>query len=71
MRPLPWRSCRSSWPSCPGGKLAALLTTGMLTLLLFVSLDLDRPTRGFIQIPTTALTSLQESMEDAPAAAGP
>src|SRR4051812_20964524 len=40
------------------GGLAALLTATMLTLLLFVSLDLDRPTRGFIEIPTTALTAL-------------
>jgi hypothetical protein len=53
------------------GKLAAFLTAAVLTLLLFVSLDLDRPTRGFIQIPTAALTSLQKSMEDPPAAAGP
>ena len=53
------------------GKVAALLTSGMLTLLLFVSLDLDRPTRGFIQIPTTPLTALQDSMEMPPAATTP
>ena len=53
------------------GKVAALLTCGMLSLLLFVSLDLDRPTRGFIQIPTTPLTALQDSMEMPPAAPSP
>jgi hypothetical protein len=53
------------------GKVAALLTASMLTLLIFVSFDLDRPTRGFILIPTTALTSLQESMDEPPAATGP
>ena len=53
------------------GTFAALLTASMLTLLLFVSLDLDRPTRGFIQIPTTPLTALQDSMEMPPAATSP
>ena len=53
------------------GKVAALLTAGVLTLLLFVSMDLDRPTRGFIQIPTTPLTALQQSMALPPAATNP
>ena len=50
------------------GMVAALLTTSMLTLLLFVSLDLDRPTRGFIQIPSTPLAALLTSMDTPPAA---
>lgn len=49
------------------GKVAILLTAGMLTLLIFVSFDLDRPTRGFIEIPSTPLDALQHSMQDPPA----
>ena len=50
------------------GEVAVFLTAGVLTLLLFVSFDLDRPTRGFIEIPTAPLTSLQRSMQLPPAA---
>jgi hypothetical protein len=45
--------------------LAALLVTG----LLFVICDLDRPTRGPIQVPDTALQNVLESMQAPPAAA--
>jgi hypothetical protein len=44
--------------------LAALLVTG----LLFVICDLDRPTRGPIQVPDTALTDVLEEMQLPPAA---
>jgi hypothetical protein len=44
--------------------LAALLVTG----LLFVICDLDRPTRGPIQVPDTALRNVLESMQLPPAA---
>jgi hypothetical protein len=47
--------------------LAAVLVTG----LLFVICDLDRPTRGPIQVPATALTDVLESMQPPPAAAAP
>jgi hypothetical protein len=47
--------------------LAALLVTG----LLFVICDLDRPTRGPIQVPDTALKAVQEEMQLPPAAAAP
>ncbi|HET9120167.1 MAG TPA: hypothetical protein VFN72_06505, partial [Solirubrobacterales bacterium] len=47
--------------------LAALLVTG----LLFVICDLDRPTRGPIQVPDTALKAVQEEMRLAPAAGPP
>lgn len=53
------------------GMVAVLLTAGMLTLLLFVSFDLDRPTRGFIEIPTTPLDALRDAMQLPPAATGP
>jgi hypothetical protein len=50
------------------GTVPLLLTAGMLTLLLFVSFDLDRPTRGFIEIPTAPLDALRQSMQLPPAA---
>ena len=47
--------------------LAAVLVTG----LLFVICDLDRPTRGPIQVPDTALTAVVEEMQLPPAAPAP
>ena len=46
-----------------------LLAAGLITMLLFVTFDLDRPTRGFITIPDTPMVALRESMNDPPAAA--
>ena len=53
------------------GVVTVLLAAGLLTLLLFVSFDLDRPTRGFITIPATPLVALRASMELPPAAEAP
>src|SRR4029078_5989216 len=53
------------------GVVTVLLAAGLLTLLLFVSFDLDRPARGFIRIPTTPLVALRASMETPPAAYAP
>jgi hypothetical protein len=53
------------------GVLTVLLAAALLTLLLFVSFDLDRPARGFITIPTAPLVALRASMELPPAAAPP
>ena len=53
------------------GVVTVLLAAGLLTLLLFVSLDLDRPTRGFIEVPATPLLALRASMELPPAAEAP
>jgi hypothetical protein len=47
--------------------VAAALVTG----ILLVTFDLDRPTRGFIRDPTTPLTSLIASMQLPPAASAP
>jgi hypothetical protein len=44
------------------GVLAVLLAATLVTLLLLVTFDLDRPTRGLIRIPSTALTDLRASM---------
>jgi hypothetical protein len=51
--------------------LPVLLAAGLICLLLLVTFDLDRPTRGLIRIPSTPLTSLRASMELPPAAAAP
>jgi hypothetical protein len=53
------------------GVVTVLLAAGLLTLLLFVSFDLDRPTRGFITIPTAPLDAVRASMELPPAANAP
>jgi hypothetical protein len=47
--------------------LAAVLVTG----LLFVICDLDRPTRGPIQVPDTALKAVVDEMQLPPAASPP
>jgi hypothetical protein len=44
-----------------------LLAAGLVTFLLFVTFDLDRPTRGFIQVPDAPLAALRASMNEPPA----
>lgn len=51
----------------PGAVLAAIV----VACLLFVTSDLDRPTRGLITIPDTVLVELDEAMHEPPAAAAP
>lgn len=53
------------------GVTTVLLAAGLITLLLLVTFDLDRPTRGLITIPDTPLTSLRASMALPPAATSP
>ncbi len=53
------------------GVLTVLLAAALLTLLLFVTFDLDRPARGLITIPDTPLLQLRASMELPPAANAP
>ena len=53
------------------GPVTVLLAALLVSMLLFVTIDLDRPTRGLITVPDTALTSLRASMELPPAAQGP
>jgi hypothetical protein len=48
-----------------------LLASVLVAFLLLVTSDLDRPTRGLIEVPDTVLTSLRESMQLPPAAAPP
>jgi ABC-type multidrug transport system fused ATPase/permease subunit len=58
----------------------AILSRGVITIvlaavfvsgLLLVTFDLDRPTRGFVQVPDTPLVALRASMELPPAAQAP
>ena len=53
------------------GVVTVLLAAGLVTLLLFVTFDLDRPARGFITIPTAPLLALRASMELPPASEAP
>ena len=51
------------------GVVPVLVAAGLVTAILLVTFDLDRPTRGFIRDPTTPLTQLIASMAQPPAAA--
>jgi hypothetical protein len=53
------------------GVLPVLLSAALVCLLLLVTFDLDRPTRGLIRVPSTPLTSLRASMQLPPAATAP
>jgi hypothetical protein len=53
------------------GVLTVLLAAVLITSLLVVTFDLDRPTRGLIRVPSRPLTDLRASMELPPAAAAP
>ena len=50
--------------------VTSLLAAAVVVVILFVSFDLDRPQRGFITVPSTALVEARVAM-DAPPAAGP
>ena len=53
------------------GVLAVSLAAVLVAFLLLVTADLDRPTRGMIQVPDTALKDELTSMKEPPAAAAP
>jgi hypothetical protein len=48
-----------------------LVAAGLVTLLLLVTFDLDRPTRGLIKVPSTTLEEVRASMALPPAASAP
>jgi hypothetical protein len=50
------------------GVVPLLLAAGLVTMLLFVTFDLDRPTRGLIKVPDAPLVALRASMNEPPAA---
>jgi hypothetical protein len=53
------------------GVVTVLLAAALVSGLLLVTFDLDRPTRGLIEVPDTPLTNLRASMRLPPAARGP
>jgi hypothetical protein len=53
------------------GLLPVFVAAALICLLLLVTFDLDRPTRGLITVPATPLISLRASMELPPAATAP
>jgi hypothetical protein len=53
------------------GVVAVTLAAALLAFLLLVTADLDRPTRGMITVPDTALKNQLASMMEPPAAAAP
>jgi hypothetical protein len=53
------------------GLAAVLLAAVLVATLLFVTSDLDRPTRGPIEVPDTAIKQQYRSMQLPPAAAAP
>ena len=53
------------------GAIGVLLAAGLVALLLLVTFDLDRPTRGLITVPDKPLVELRAEMALPPAASGP
>ena len=53
------------------GLITVLFAAVLVTLLLLVTFDLDRPTRGMIRVPTGPLVSVRASMTLPPAASAP
>lgn len=53
------------------GLAPMLAAAALMTLLLLVTFDLDRPTRGLIKVPATPLLNVRASMALPPAADGP
>lgn len=53
------------------GVLTVVLAAALVSGLLLVTFDLDRPTRGLIEVPDTPLKDLRTSMMLPPAARGP
>jgi len=49
------------------GVTTSLLAGAFVVLILYVSFDLDRPRRGFITVPNTALVSARAAMDAPPA----
>jgi hypothetical protein len=53
------------------GIATVVVAAALITLLLVVTFDLDRPTRGLIRVPSTALTAVAATMTQEPAAEAP
>jgi len=53
------------------GATTVILAGALVTILLLIIFDLDRPTRGLIRVPDSPLVALRASMAVPPAAQGP
>ncbi len=53
------------------GVVPVVLAAALVSMMLLITFDLDRPTRGLIRVPTTPLVDLRASMALPPAAAPP
>ncbi len=53
------------------GVVMAILAAAFVSILLLITFDLDRPTRGLVTVPDTPLVALRASMELPPAAEAP
>jgi hypothetical protein len=53
------------------GVLMALVVAGLVTVMLLVIFDLDRPHRGFIKVPDGPIVAVRQSMDGPPAASAP
>jgi len=53
------------------GVLTVLLAAIIVTFVLLVTFDLDRPTRGLIEVPDTSLVGARAAMDETPAAPAP
>jgi hypothetical protein len=53
------------------GVITVVLAAALVSILLLITFDLDRPVRGFVHVPDTSLVALRASMELPPAARAP
>ena len=53
------------------GVVTVILAAAFVSVMLLITFDLDRPTRGFVRVPDMPLVSLRASMELPPAAPPP
>ena len=53
------------------GVVTVLIAAALVSMLLLITIDLDRPVRGFITVPDAPLVSVRASMALPPAASGP
>jgi hypothetical protein len=53
------------------GVVPVVLAAAFVSILLLITFDLDRPTRGLVTVPDTPLVALRASMELPPAARAP
>lgn len=53
------------------GVITVVLAAAFVSMLLLITFDLDRPTRGLVTVPDAPLVALRDSMELPPAAQAP